>query len=106
MARRAWHIEVEKWHVPSLLKLIDAAKTTGKLETMWGRQAHITEAADNTTSPGEIKRFIKFAQRHVNFHCSMTCDDLKGITNLDGAVTVKDDESGEVLTEISLRRCF
>ena len=101
MARRAW-IEVEKRHVASLLKLIDAVKFTGKLEAMWGRQAHITEAADNNTSPGEIKRFIKFAQRHVNFHCSMTCDDLKGITNLDGAVTVKDDVSGEVLTEISL----
>ena len=83
MARRAWHIEVEKKHVEALMRLVEQAKKSGAIENMWGRQAHISESADNDTSPGELKRYIKFAQRHVNFHCSMTCDDLKGIVNLD-----------------------
>ena len=68
---------------------------------MWGRQAYITEAADNNTSPGKLKRFIKFAQRHVNFHCSMTCDDLKGITNLDAKIAVLNAVTGEVNAEIA-----
>ena len=103
MARRAWHVEVERRHVPSLLKLVEAAKSTGMIEAMWGRQAHITEAADINTSPGELKRFVKFAQRHVNFHCSMTCDDLKGITALDSKIAAVDKATGTVEAEISLR---
>ena len=103
MACRAWHVEVEKRHVPSLLKLVDAAKSTGMIEAMWGRQAHITEAADNNTSPGELKRVVKFAQQHVNFHCSMTCDDLRGITALDSKIAVIDKVTGAVDVEISLR---
>ena len=67
MACRAWHIEVEKIHAEKLIKQGDAAKTAGCVEAVWGRQAHITEAADNNTSPGELKRLIKFVQRHVNF---------------------------------------
>ena len=101
MARRAWHIEVEKRHVDTLKKLVSAAKEAGSVGHLWGRQAHISEAADNDTSPGELKRYIKFAQRHVNFHCSMTCDDLRGIVNLDATVTVS---TGEEMAEISLRQ--
>jgi hypothetical protein len=83
---------------------VDAAKTAGCVEAIWGRQAHITEAAGNNTSLGELKRFIKFAQRHVNFHCSMTCDDLKGIVNLDAEVEVLSVSTGEVKGHLSLRQ--
>ena len=104
LAQRAWHVEVEKWHVETLKKLVEAAKEVGLVEATWGRQAHISEAADNDTSPGEIKRFIKFAQRHVNFHCSMTCDDLKGITNLDAKAAITSVSTGKKKDEVSMRQ--
>lgn len=104
MARRAWHIEVEKKHVETLVNLVASAKSAGKIEEMWGRQAHITEAADNETSPGELKRYIKFAQRHVNFHCSMTCDDLRGIVNLEATAPVFSVTTKKKVGELSLRQ--
>ena len=104
MARRAWHIEVEKRHVETLKRLVNAAKEVDYVAHTWGRQAHISEAADNDTSPGELKRYIKFAQRHVNFHCSMTCDDLRGIVNLDAEVMAEKVSTGDDMTVISLRQ--
>ena len=55
MARQAWHIEVEIRHVETLKRLVNAAKEADYVAHMWGRQAHISEAADNDTSPGELK---------------------------------------------------
>lgn len=43
----------------TLKKLVAAAKEMGLVEATWGQQAHISEAADNDTSPGDIKWFIK-----------------------------------------------
>lgn len=103
MARRAWHIEVEKWHVDTLKRLVAAAKEADYVTHMWGCQAHISELADNDTSPGELKRYIKFAQRHINFHCSMMCDDLRGIVNLDAEATAKRTPTGEE-TAVSLHQ--
>ncbi len=83
MARRAWHIEVETRHAPALIKLVRKAKSTNAISEMWGRQVHFSEVADNATPTGELKRYVKFAQRHVNFHCSMLCEDIRGIVHLD-----------------------
>ncbi len=74
------------------------------MEKMWGRQAHISEAADNDTSPGEINQYIKFAQRQVNFHCSMMCDDLKGIVNLDAVTLVTSVATGKTVGEMTMRQ--
>ena len=107
LARRAWHVKVEKRHVETLKKLVEAAKEVGLVEAMWGQQAHISEAADNNTSPGEIKRFIKFAQRYVNFHCSMTCDNLKGIMNLDAKAAIMSVSTGEKRARCRcIRSCY
>jgi hypothetical protein len=45
MARRAWHIEVEKWHVDTLRRLVNATKEADYMSHMWGQQAHITSTA-------------------------------------------------------------
>jgi hypothetical protein len=103
MARRAWHIEVEKTQVGRLLKLVADAKAAGYITAMWGRQAHISESADNDTSPGELKRYVKFAQRHVNFHCSMTCDDLRGIVHLDATAPVFSVATEKKIGDLTLR---
>jgi hypothetical protein len=46
MAKRAWHIKVEKAHVERLLKLVADAKSAGHITDMWGHQAHISEAQE------------------------------------------------------------
>jgi hypothetical protein len=48
-------MEVKKKSVETLIQLVLVAKAEGSVEKMWRRQAHISEAADNDRSPGEIK---------------------------------------------------
>jgi hypothetical protein len=55
-------------------------------------------------SPGELKRFVKFAQRHVNFHCSVTCVDLQGIILLDAVAPIFSVSTKKQIGELSLRQ--
>ena len=104
MARKAWHVEVQSKHTTQLIELVRKAKSTNIIQEMWGRQVHISEVADNTTPPGELKRYVKFAQRHVNFHCSMTCEDIRGIVHLDATATIYSLSTGDPVGELSLRQ--
>jgi hypothetical protein len=104
MARRAWHIEVESKHSATLVDLVRKAKDDNAISEMWGRQVHFSEVADNNTPSAEIKRYVKFSQRHVNFHCSMTCEDIKGITNLDATAQIFSITSNESVGQLSLRQ--
>ena len=105
LARKAWHVEVESKHSGLIVDLVDRAKAAGAIDEVWGRQVHLTEVADFDTPAGEMKRYVKFAQRHVNFHCSMICEDIRGISELDAtasffSVTNPD----EVVGVLSLRQ--
>ena len=104
MARRAWHIEVETKHSKALVDLVRKAKADNAISEMWGRQVHFSEVADNNTPSAEIKRYVKFSQRHVNFHCSMTCEDIRGITNLDATAQIFSVTSNEPVGQLSLRQ--
>ncbi len=104
MARKAWHVEVESKHATQLVELVRKVKTTNNIQEMWGRQVHISEVADNNTPAGELKRYVKFAQHHVNFHCSMTCEDIRGIVHLDATAPVLSASTGEQIGSLSLRQ--
>jgi hypothetical protein len=104
MARRAWHVEVESKHADTLIELIRKLKTTNNIQEMWGRQVHFSEVADNNTPTGELKRYVKFSQRHVNFHCSMTCEDIRGIVHLDATASVLSASTGQPIGTLSLRQ--
>jgi hypothetical protein len=104
MARRAWHVEVESKHATTFIELIRKVKTTNNIQEMWGRQVHFSEVADNNTPTGELKRYVKFSQRHVNFHCSMTCEDIRGIVHLDATAPVLSASTGQPIGNLSLRQ--
>ncbi len=107
MARRAWHIEVEARHAQSLIDLVARIKKeTNMISEMWGRQVHFTKVADFSTTAGELKDYVKFAQRHVNFHCSMTCISVKGISYLDAATQIICTVSGKPKGTLTLRQAL
>lgn len=43
---------------------------------------------DNNSTPGEVKRMVKFAMGHANYQGSMTGETISGIYLLDGAVAL------------------
>ena len=106
MARRTWHIEVETQHANRLRELVNIVKTSGAIQSMWGRQVHFSEVADFNTSSADHRRYIKFSQRHVNFHCSMICLDIKGIIHLDATATVYSVTTGAPVGNMSLRKAL
>ncbi len=52
-----------------------------------GKQAHISKVMDNESTPGEIKRMVKYAMGHANYQGSMTGEMIAGIALLDGGVS-------------------
>ncbi len=105
MAHRAWHIEVETQHAQSLIDLITKIKKESNvISEMWGRQVHFTKVADFSTTAGVLKEYVKFAQHHVNFHCSMTCIAVKGISYLDATTQIKCTITGKSKGVLSLRQ--
>ena len=54
---------------------------------MPGKRAHISEVKDNDSTPGEIKRMVKFAMKHADYQGSMTGETITGIALPDGDVS-------------------
>ncbi len=79
------------------------AKECGIVEEFWGRHAHISEVVDKGSSPSEIKRLIKVAQRHTSYQCTMMLEDITGIVYLNGTAAIKDNNTGNVIRVVSLR---
>jgi hypothetical protein len=52
-----------------------------------GKQAHTSRVMDNESTPGEIKRMVKYAMGHANYQGSMTGGTIVRITLLDGGVS-------------------
>ncbi len=73
------------------------------MEEFWGRHAHISEVVDKGSSPSEIKRLIKVAQRHTSYQCTMMLEDITGIVYLNGMAAIKDNNTGNVIRVVSLR---
>jgi len=67
-----------------LKDLVQMAKECGIVALHLGKRAHISEVNDNDSTPGEIKRMVKFAMKHVNYQGSMTGETITGIALLDG----------------------
>jgi hypothetical protein len=95
---------VETIHATTLIELVRKVKATNMIYEVWGRQVHFSEVADHNTPTGELKRYVKFAQRHVNFHCSMTCEDLRGIVHLDATAPVYCEITNKLQGTLSLRQ--
>jgi hypothetical protein len=78
------------------------AKECGLVEEFWGHHAHISKVVNKGSSPSEIKRLIKVAQRHTSYQCSMMLEDISSIVYLNGTVAVKDDTTRNVIRVVSL----
>ncbi len=62
------------------------AKECGIVALRLGKRAHISEVMDNDSTPGEIRRMVKFAMKHANYQGSMTGETITGNALLDGEV--------------------
>ncbi len=60
----------------------------------WGKHAHLSEVADSSSTPSEVKDLCKVSQKHTNYQITMIVEDLLGITNLDAAAQLYN-EAGE-----------
>ena len=65
-----------------LKDLVQMAKECGIVALHLGKRAHISEVNDNDSTPGEIKRMVKFAMKHVNYQGLMTGETITGIALL------------------------
>ena len=62
--------------------------------------AHVTEVMDNNSTPGAVKRMVKFAMGHDNYQGSMTGETISGIYHLDGAVALTLGKGSDSLRQV------
>ncbi len=84
--RKALHVEAKPEDMQELRELVQLAKECGIMALCLGKRAHISKVMDNNSTPGEIKRMVKFAMKHTNYQGSMTGKTITGIALLDGEV--------------------
>jgi len=102
--RKVFHLECDRQVCTDMKRLIQFAKEFKLVRKMWGRHAHISETVEKTSPQSDIKRLVKVAMRHTNYQCSMTLESIAGITDLDGAAPMYDEEDGEMILGVySLR---
>ena len=68
------------------------------------KKNHYSQTCDNETSRADVKRLIREANHHANYHFSMTADNLIGISDLDRKAPIWDVSTGETIREMSLRQ--
>jgi hypothetical protein len=85
--RKALHVEAKPEDIQELKELVQLAKECRILALRLGKRAHISNVMDNDSTPGEIKRMVKFAMKHTNYQGSMMGKTITGITLLDGEVS-------------------
>jgi len=84
--RKVLHIKTDPDNEAHLKDLIQFAKEWNFIGLFLGKRAHVTEVMDNNSTPGEVKRMVKFAMGHANYQGSMTGETISGIYLLSGAV--------------------
>ena len=104
--RRTLHVECDKKDAPLVHYLCEGAKRMGLMEQMWGKQVHYSMICDEETSKADVKRLMREANHHINFHSSMTSDSLVGIYNLDGEGSIRHVVTRKVLKKMSLRQAL
>ena len=85
--RKALHVEEKPEDIQELKDLVQLAKECGIVVLHLGKGAHISEVMENNSTPGEIKRMVKFVMKHANYQRSMTGETITGIAFLDGEVS-------------------
>ena len=55
---------------------------------MWGKQVYVSRVVGKEISVVKIKRLINISQKHINFHSSMTAEELVGVIDFDVSETV------------------
>ena len=83
--RKVLHIEAKPDDKKELKDLIQFAKECNLVSLRLGKRAHISKVMDMDSTPGEIKRMVKYVTMgHANYQGSMTGETIVGITLLDG----------------------
>ena len=100
--RRAYHVECDKRYSSAIKRLTQLAKECGVVIDFWGKHAHISEVADSESTPSEIKMLCQVAQKHTNYQLTMMVEDILGITNLDAATSLYN-EDGDMTKGLTLR---
>jgi len=85
--REALHVEAKPEDMQELKDLVQLAKECGIVALCLGKRAHISEVMDNNSTPGEIKRMVKFTMKHACYQGSMTGETITGTALLDGEVS-------------------
>jgi hypothetical protein len=85
--RKALHIESKPADKKELKELFQYAKEHNLESLCLGKQAYISEVMDNESTPGEIKRMVKYDMGHANYQGSITGEMIVGIALLDGGVS-------------------
>ncbi len=85
--RKAIHIKAKPEDEKELKDLFQFAKEQNIVSLCLGKRAHISEVMDAESTPGEIKRMVKYAMGHANYQGLMTGETIVGIALLDGGVS-------------------
>jgi hypothetical protein len=85
--RKAIHIEAKPEDKKELKDLFQFAKEQNIVSLCLGKCAHISEIMDVESTPGEIKRMVKYAMGHVNYQGLVTGETIVRIALLDGGVS-------------------
>ena len=85
-------MECDKRASTDMRRLIQYAKEFKMVRKVWGRNAHVSETVDKTSSQSNIKRLVKVAMRHTSYQCSMVLETITGIIDLDGAAAMYNEE--------------
>jgi hypothetical protein len=80
------HIKAKPEDEKVLKELFQYANEKYLISLRLGKCSHIGEVMDTDSTPGKIKRMVKYAMRHANYQGSMTGETIVGIVLLDGGV--------------------
>jgi hypothetical protein len=90
--RKVYHVECDRRYATDIKRLMQFAKENKLVSEMWGKHAHVSKVVDKDLTPSKIKRLACITQVHCNYQCSMSLEDVVGITNLNGETVL--DEAG------------
>ena len=91
-------LEIDDEEAARVEPLIEYMIKNGMHLRVLGRWVHITKPVDWGLPKGDVEHLVKVSQSHTNYHCSMACSELFGMTDLSGAASVP----GRVPSHLSL----
>ena len=88
--------------IPFLRVLISYIKDNKLAARIWGGHTHITETVDWDSKKGDVSRFVRMSQDHMNYNMSLNSVQVKCITDLEASAEMMCPESGNVIGCLSL----